>query len=140
MILTHVLTFMMITGATFSWDGTNWSELGNMKTPRENHACVEKDGIIFAMGGEGAYKLKSVEKLNLATGVWSEGPELPYEVGHVGAVNIHGDIFVVGGEGSGGKIIKLVDNAWVPVSDFGFDGIGLLSNPPIVTPDQVMCQ
>ena len=92
--------------------------------------------------GKVAYKdnLESVEKLNLATGVWSEGPELPYEVGHVGAVNIHGDIFVVGGEGSGGKIIKLVDNAWVPVSDFGFDGRGLLSNPPIVTPDQVMCQ
>ena len=68
----------MTTGATFSWDGTSRSELGSMKTPREFHACVEKDGIIYALGGEDDYKLKSVEKLNLATGVWSEGPDLPY--------------------------------------------------------------
>jgi len=128
------------TGATFSWDGSSWSELGSMKTAREHHACVERDGVVFAIGGGVYDKLKSVEKLNLATGVWNEGPELPYEVSYVQAVNIHGDIFVVGGEGSGGKIIKLVDNTWETVSDYGFDGTGLFSNPPIVSSDQVVCQ
>ena len=111
-----------------------------MKTAREHHACVERDGVVFAIGGGVYDKLKSVEKLNLATGVWNEGPELPYEVSYVQAVNIHGDIFVVGGEGSGGKIVKLVGHTWMPVSNYGYDGAyGLFSNPPVVTADQVKC-
>jgi len=129
------------TGATFSWDGSTWSQLASMKTIRAHHACVEKDGLLYAMGGENRFdrKLKSVEMLNLATEVWSDGPDLPYDVDYVQAVNIHGDIYVVGGEGSGGKIVKLVDNNWEPVSDYGFDGQGLFSNPPIVSSEQVMC-
>ena len=96
---------------------------------------------MFALGGGNRFdsELKSVEKLNLATGEWSNGPDLPYAVSYVQAVNIHGEIYVVGGEGSGGKIVKLVGNTWEQVSDYGFDGTGLFSNPPIVTSDQVMC-
>ena len=126
------------TGATFSWDGSSWSQLGSMKTSRAHHACVERDGIIFAIGGSD-YGMKSVEKLNLATGVWSDGPRLPYEVTYAQAVNIHGDIFVVGGEGSRGKIIKLVGDTWDFVSEYGFDGCGPISNPPILTAKQVVC-
>ena len=129
------------TGATFSWDGSNWSQLGSMKTIRAHHACVEVDGFMFALGGGNRFdrELKSVEKLNLATGEWSNGPDLPYAVSYVQAVNIHGEIYEVGGEGSGGKIVKMVGNTWEQVSDYGFDGAGLFSNPPIVTSDQVMC-
>jgi len=128
------------TGATFSWDGSSWSQLGNMRSSRAHHACVERDGVLFALGGgESLYVRRSVEKLNLATGVWTDGPELPYSVTYVQAVNIHGDIFVVGGEGSGGKIVKLVGDTWEFVSEYGFDGCGPITNPPILTANQVQC-
>ena len=130
------------TGATFSWDGDSWTELGRMKTTRTSHACVEVDGSVFALGGVnsgGHDRLASVEKLNLSTGVWSEGPELPYHVEYVQAVNIHGDLYVVGGEGSGGKILKLVNNTWEHVSNYGYDGMGPMSTPPILARDQIQC-
>ena len=129
------------TGNTFSWDGDSWTELGRMTTIRAAHACVEVDGSVFALGGENRFdgSLASVEKLNLSTGVWSEGPELPYHVEYVQAVNIHGDLYVVGGEGSGGKILKLVDNNWEHVSNYGYDGMGPMSTPPILTGDQIQC-
>ena len=45
----------------------------------------------------------------------------------------------MGGEGSRGKIMKLVDNTWEFVSDYGFDGCGPISNPPILNANQVVC-
>ena len=113
-----------------------------MKTIRDDHACVEIDGSVFALGGENSYAggLSSVEKLNLATGVVSDGPALPCPVEYVQAVNIHGDLYVVGGSVSGGKILKLVDNIWEHVSNYGYDGKGLFSTPPILSADQIKCQ
>ena len=113
-----------------------------MKTIRDNHACVEIDGFVFALGGENRFagSLASVEKLNLATGVWSDGPALPFPVDYIQAVNIHGDLYVVGGKGSGGKILKLVDNTWEHVSNSGYDADALFSNPPILSSDQIQCQ
>jgi len=138
----RVLPTVVSTGSTFSWDGNSWTELSSMKTIRANHACVEIDGFVFALGGENRFagSLSSVEKLNLATGVWSDGPALPFPVEYVQAVNIHGDLYVVGGEGPGGKILKLVDNTWEHVSNYGYDGDGLFSTPPILSADQIKCQ
>jgi len=138
----RTISYGIATGATFSWSGNSWTQLSSMKIPRANHACVETEGVLFAMGGENQNgdSLGSVERLNLATMVWSEGPDLPYNVSHVQAVNIHGDIHVVGGRGSEGKILRLVGNTWVVVSDYGgYDGEGVFSNPPILTKDQIMC-
>ena len=137
----RIIPTAVSTGATFSWDGSSWTELGKMTTIRATHACVEVDGSVFALGGENRFddSLASVEKLNLATGVWSEGPELPFPVEYVQAVNIHGDLYIVGGEGSGGKILKLVGNTWEHVSNYGYDGMGLLSTPPTLTGDQIQC-
>merc|ERR1712106_343246 len=138
----RIITTAEVTAYTFSWDGKSWKELSSMKAIRDNHACVEKDGFVFAIGGQNRFvgSLASVEKLNLATGVWSDGPALPFPVEYVQAVNIHGDLYVVGGKGSGGKILKLADNMWEHVSNSGYDDDALFSNPPILSADQIQCQ
>merc|ERR1711936_202454 len=135
------------TKQTFSWDGNSWTELGDMKINRVSHACVELGGYVYAIGGEsepsGNYG-QSIEKLDLHTGEWTEGPELLYPdpiygsrkpFSEVSALNIFGELYIVGGLGdNGGKVYKLVGNTFQLVANTGYHGYRDLGHtPPILT-------
>lgn len=132
--------------ATFSWDRVTLTQLGNMRTERSGHDCVVLDGTVYAIGGWTDVSLSSVEILNLDTGYWSDGPDLPYPIGDVQAVSFNGSIYVVGGHGfdgregyDGGKILKLEGNNWVKVANTGYEGMKMLSHPPILSGDMIDC-
>ena len=137
-----------VTGATYSLDGVTWTQLSTMVTARATHGCVVLNGTLYAVGGDGSGgRLASVEKLDMATGVWSQGPDLPNPMDNVQTVKYDSDVYVVGsftGSGSGfresdGKILKLKGNSWVTVANTGYDGLRVVSHPPIISGDQIDC-
>ena len=131
-----------VTGKTLSWDGDDWTELGKLNTPRAYHACAEVDGTLYAVGGADEYghSLASVEKMNLSTGVWSDGPVLPYSADSVQAVTIQGNLYIVGGLGTGGKICRMKGNRWEIVATSGYDDYRVMgSSPPVLSGGQIEC-
>ena len=120
-------------------DGVTWTQLSTMVTARYGHGCVLVNSTLYAVGGFGAGRLSSVEKLDLSTGVWSAGPDLPNAMSSVQTVQYDGDVYVVGGLGSDGEILKLEGNSWVTVANTGYDGDRVVSHPPIISGDQVDC-
>ena len=130
------------TETTFSWDGASWTELGKMKTRRGGHGCVELHGMVYAVGGWNPVdeNLASVEKLNVSTGKWSDGPELPYHAYDVHAVNFMGELYIVGGQGSSGKIVKLNGNNWEIVANSGFYGWRSVFPAQFLNGEQIDCE
>ena len=123
-------------------DGLTWTQLSTMVTARAWHGCVLVNSTLYAVGGFGsAGRLSSVEKLDLSTGVWSAGPDLPNAIYLVQTVQHDGDVYVVGGDGSAydGEILKLEGNSWVTVANTGYNSVRVVSHPPIISGDQVDC-
>ena len=129
------------TGAAYSLDGVTWTQLSTMVTARTRHGCVLVNSTLYVVGGYSAGYLSSVEKLDLSTGVWSAGPDLPNAIYLVQTVQHDGDVYVVGGDGSAydGEILKLEGNSWVTVANTGNAGVKVVSHPPIISGDQVDC-
>ena len=70
------------------------------------------------------------------------GPDLPNPMSSVQTVQYDGDVYVVGGLGDAydGEILKLEGNTWVTVANTGYNGYRVLSNPLIISGDQIDCQ
>jgi len=141
-IVTGGITDIGRTGATYSLDGLTWTQLSTMVTARYYHGCVLVNSTLYVVGGYGSGGwLSSVEKLDLSTGVWSAGPDLPNAIVCVQTVQYDGDVYVVGGGGPAydGEILKLEGNSWVTVANTGYNGDRVVSHPPIISGDQVDC-
>ena len=94
------------TGATYkSTNGGQWVQLTPMLTPRKNHACVEWDGKILAIGGDdwngsddpGQGRLSIVESYDTLANKWSLFTPLPKPMKFLQAVAYKG-LYVLGGE------------------------------------------
>ena len=70
------------------------------------------------------------------------GPDLPNPMSSVQTVLYDGDVYVVGGLGDAydGEILKLEGNTWVTVANTGYNGVRVLSNPLIISGDQIDCE
>ena len=79
------------------------------------------------MGGrneENQDGLKSVEILNITSGVWSDGPNLENKIFNAMALDYHGQLYLVGGTNSDGQILHLdpISDNWIEVETTGSTG------------------
>jgi N-acetylneuraminic acid mutarotase len=85
-----------------------WSNASSLQTARGGFAAVAAGGRIYALGGEVLtgenHALTSVEVLDVASGAWASGPELPLPLHGVPAVTVNDVIYVLGGADRAGAI------------------------------------
>ena len=68
-----------------------------MRNGRAYHACVEVDGMMYALERHQDGSWSSAKKLDLITGEWSDVAKMPISVRDVQAVNYEGHLYIVGG-------------------------------------------
>ena len=85
--------------------------------------------------------MTSTEVLDLATGTWRSGPDLPYPAYDGKAVHYDGELYLVGGFGSDGIIVKLnaERDAWEEVGNTGVTGTRTWAPAPVVSSDMFDC-
>jgi Kelch motif len=101
-------------------DGLAWTTLAPMPTPRSEVAAASDGERIVVAGGfdEAGASTATVEILDLSTGTWRAGPDLPVAVNHAMASAFDGTVAVVGGYGGPGlsgptdQAFVLRGNAW----------------------------
>jgi cysteine-rich repeat protein len=89
------------TATVEKYDGTDWTFVAPMATPRERHIVVTSGHFIYAIGGDNVIEeFTSVERYNPSNDTWCVEcvPDLP-EVRSfaAGAVDLQGRIYVIGG-------------------------------------------
>ncbi|MFC0447360.1 serine/threonine-protein kinase [Rhodococcus jostii] len=83
------------------FDGTKWTTVSNLPTPREHLAGVSDGKYFYAVGGRDLasdQNTAAVERFDAATGTWVSLPPMPTPRGGLGATFIDGRIVAVGGE------------------------------------------
>lgn len=101
-----------------SKDKRVWSEGPKLLIPRSCFGCARirsnesniKFSVIIAAGWDGGKRLSTTEILDLGTGLWRPGPELPFGIGCAPLVeDADGGVILVGGEANDGshKLNKL---------------------------------
>ena len=79
--------------------GLVWTTLAQAPTPRTEVAAALADGRIYVIGGytaDGA-TVATVEVLDVASGRWEGGPDLPVAVNHAMASTVDDTVYVFGG-------------------------------------------
>ncbi len=75
-----------------------WKQLASMQKPRERHALVYADGLLYALGGRNETGiLKTVETYNFSTNSWSLSKEMSTARMDLGVVSRDKTIYVIGG-------------------------------------------
>jgi non-specific serine/threonine protein kinase len=99
-----------------------WRRLAPAPTPRTEVAAAAAGNRIVVVGGytgDGA-TVPTTEILDLATGRWSRGPDLPVRVNHAMAASVDGVVYVFGGRDADRAPVaaahRLVDGGWRPVA------------------------
>jgi len=111
---------------------TAWRNLPPISIPRSSHACALLENEVWVLGGftenydwqageEGF--LNSTEIFSLSTQTWRRGPELPFGVNWGQAVVVDDILHHVGGIRSGGRVLRLVEEAWEVVAMSGYDDV-----------------
>ncbi|MBC2638072.1 MULTISPECIES: serine/threonine-protein kinase [unclassified Rhodococcus (in: high G+C Gram-positive bacteria)] len=83
------------------FDGTKWTTVSDIPTPREHLAGVSDGKYFYAVGGRDLaadQNSGAVERFDPVSGVWVSLPALPTPRGGLGAAFIDGRIVAVGGE------------------------------------------
>ena len=90
-----------------------------MMTPRAGHSCAYLNSKVYVMGGEGTNSLlNSTEIYDTVSDSWAPGPDL-WTGSHSQAVVYRNELYVAGGEGSGGKVWRLnsTETGWDEVAN-----------------------
>ncbi|QDC12762.1 kelch repeat-containing protein [Rhodococcus ruber] len=83
------------------FDGTAWSTVADIPTPREHLAAATDGTYAYALGGRDLAADKNVatvERFDPTTGSWTALPDMPTPRGGLGATYIDGRIVAAGGE------------------------------------------
>ncbi|WP_064080035.1 serine/threonine-protein kinase [Rhodococcus opacus] len=83
------------------FDGTKWTTVAPVPTPREHLAGVSDGTYFYAIGGRDLasdQNTAAVERFDPAAGTWTTLPAMPTPRGGLGAAFIDGRIVAVGGE------------------------------------------
>ena len=86
--------------AAYIWSGVygdSWVSLGELRTPRGWYACSHTDNELYVMVGYNGSYLSSTDVLDLDSGVWRAGPQLPYPAYDGRALHYDGQLYLVGG-------------------------------------------
>ena len=114
----------------FESEPLEWSDIifgPDTQIPRNHHACAEHNGKVYLMGGRNEKNpdgLKSVEILDIEGKRKIDGPNLPRRLFDSMALDYHGQLYVVGGSNSDGKILHLdpISDNWIKVGTTGSNG------------------
>ncbi|MGW4333922.1 Kelch repeat-containing protein [Rhodococcus koreensis] len=90
-----------LVATTEVFDGTKWTTVPNIPTPREHLAGVSDGKYFYAIGGRDLasdQNTAAVERFDPAAGTWATLPGMPTPRGGLGATFIDGRIVAVGGE------------------------------------------
>ncbi len=105
-----------------SVSGLTWASLAKAPTPRTEVAAAAAGGRIYVIGGytaDGA-TVPTVEVLDIATGQWERGPDLPVAVNHAMASTVDDTLYVFGGYLAGNvpsaSAYRLEGNGWSAVA------------------------
>ena len=88
--------------STEVFDGTSWSEVAAMPTPRDHLAAVSDGHYFYAVGGRtlsADQNLGAVERYDPTDDHWDELPKMPTPRGGLGAAIVGTRLVTVGGEG-----------------------------------------
>jgi len=102
--------------------GLAWTMLAKAPTARTEVAAAAAGGRIHVIGGYTAYgaTVPTVEVLDIATGQWERGPDLPVAVNHAMASTVDDAVYVFGGYLAGNvasaSAFLLEGNAWRAVA------------------------
>ena len=114
------------TGKTYLLEENTWNDTkyGQLKIPRNKHACAEYNGKVYVIGGRNEQNpagLRSVEILDVESGSWSDGANLPQTLFDSMAINYHGQLYLLGGSNSDGKILHLdpISDNWIRIGTTG---------------------
>ncbi|WP_040812066.1 serine/threonine-protein kinase [Nocardia concava] len=83
------------------FDGTSWTTVADLPTPRDHLAAVSDGKYVYAIGGRNLSPDKNFaacERFDPATGTWTRLPDMPTPRGGLGATFVDGRIVAVGGE------------------------------------------
>jgi non-specific serine/threonine protein kinase len=87
--------------STEVFDGSRWTPADDIPTPREHLAAATDGTYVYAVGGRALDPGKNssaFERFDPGSGKWSKLPDLPEEMGGLGAAYVDGQIVVTGGE------------------------------------------
>ena len=98
------------TGETYKLTSSNrWSKLSSLNTKRRNHACVEWDGGILAIGGfVNGDGLSTVERYDIESNQWISFTPLLVKLYLHQAVVWGDDVYVLGGYDSTNRVYNKV--------------------------------
>ena len=105
-----------------------WQDVNPMQTPRAKFAAVNCNGVMYAVGGSkedylSEWTLISVEKYNFDTNRWEYVADMNIARYRHAACVLRGRIYVVGGVGTDGKVVKEIEcydpetNIWSTVGN-----------------------
>ncbi len=119
------------------FDGTKWTDVANIPTPRDHLAGVANRRYFYAVGGRALSadkNLGAVERYDPTTKQWTKLPSLPTPRGGLGAAIVGKRLVTVGGESPTGvfntvEVLDLATNTWttLPVMKTPRHGIAVLS-------------
>ena len=109
-----------LVASTEVFDGTSWSEVAAMPTPRDHLAAVSDGRYYYAVGGRelsADQNLGVVERYDPTDDHWDELPKMPTPRGGLGAAIVGTRLVTVGGEGPTSvfntvEALDLDTNAW----------------------------
>jgi N-acetylneuraminic acid mutarotase len=107
-------------GTTEVFDGTKWTEVGALPTPRDHLAGASDGHFIYAVGGRALSADKNLgafERYDPLTHAWSKLADLPTPRGGLGAAVVGGRLVTVGGENATGvfdtvEIFDIASQTW----------------------------
>ena len=83
------------------FDGTSWTTVADLPTPREHLAATTDGTYAYVIGGRNLSSDKNtatVERYDPATDTWTRLPDMPTPRGGLGAAYLDGRIVAIGGE------------------------------------------
>jgi N-acetylneuraminic acid mutarotase len=93
----------------------SWTDVATL-FPRKNHATVVVGGLIYLIGGDNNnFVFNSIEAFNPMTNTSTEITQMPHAGSLVGAVELGGQLYVLGGSADRGLIAEaydLVGDTW----------------------------
>jgi non-specific serine/threonine protein kinase len=106
--------------ATEVFDGTRWTDVASIPTPRDHLAGVSDGRYYYAVGGRALSadkNLGAVERYDPATNQWKQLPGLPTPRGGLGAAIVGTRLVTIGGESPTAvfntmEVFDLTTNTW----------------------------
>lgn len=95
-----------------------WRPVALLPAPRAAHAAAKVGDSVVLAGGFtlGNALLADVDVFDLDTGTWSRGPDLPTPRDHLGAAELAGFVYAVGGEEGGHDANVAAVHRWDPTA------------------------